>query len=109
MFRPHLLGQPVNEKMIERGQKKLSKCVALFDKHFLKSTPFISNEQISIADLMALCEFSQLDLVPKDFVHLSPQVESWRGRCKEFLGANYDDVHSILYRLRRKFHPDANL
>ncbi len=88
---------------------RLMRCFTVFDNHFLKKTPFISSEEISIADLMALCEFSQLELVEKDFVKLTPSIETWIATCKNQLGNNYDDVHSILNIMKKKVHPEPKL
>jgi len=93
-----LLGMPINEKRIERGQAQMARCMEIFDNYFLKDTPFISSNEITIADLLAVCEFSELEILPPNFVHLSHKVEEWIARCKEALGQDYHDVHSVLYK-----------
>ena len=67
----------------------------IYDGHFLKETPFISSEKITIADILAVCEFSQFELLPPDFVDLSPNVKDWMNRCTESLGSHYHDAHSL--------------
>ena len=91
---------PVNEKQIERGQRQMARCMELFDGYFLKDTLFISSDEITIADLLAVCEFSELEILPPNFVDLSHKVEEWIARCKEALGQDYHDVHSILYKFK---------
>ena len=78
----------------------MAQCMKIYDAHFLKDTLFLSSEKITIADLLALCEFTQLDLLPPDFVEISPTVQDWLERCKSHFGSDYDDVHSILWKVR---------
>ena len=109
VFAPRLLGKPVDEKKIARGKKQLATCVEMYDSHFLKTTPFISSEQISIADLLAVTELSQLDLLEKDFIQLSPKVKNWQQRCVDALGVDYVEVHTILNKLRKVIQQSANM
>lgn len=97
---PVLYGKPVNEEKVSRGKKQMAQCMVIFDSHFLKDTPFISSEEMTIADLLAFCEFTQLDLLPSDFVEISSTVKDWLDRCKSHLGSDYDDVHSILWKVK---------
>lgn len=109
LFAPRLLGKPVDEKKIARGKKQMATCMEMYDSHFLKTTPFISSEQISIADLLAVTELSQLDLLETDFVQLSSKVKNWQQRCVDTLGVDYAEVHTILNKLKKVIQQSANL
>eukprot|EP00794_Sanderia_malayensis_P001498 gene1498-1654_t len=102
-FGPFLLGKPVDNEKAKRGLDKLTKDFTIFDNYFLKQTPFISSDEISIADLMAICEFSQMELLERDFISLTPSIEKWLTMCKDELGETYHDVHAILNKLGNKF------
>ena len=87
----------------------MAACMAIYDGHFLKNTPFISSHEITIADALAVCEFSQLELLPPDLVELSQKVNEWIARCKESFGSDYHDVHSILYKAKAAFNETSKL
>ena len=91
---------PADEKQIERGQAQMARCMEIYENYFLKDTPFISSREITIADVLAVCEFSQFELFPPKFVDLSQKVEEWIARCKDSFGSEYDDTHSILYKAK---------
>jgi len=106
---PKLLGMPADEKQIERGQAQLAGCMKVYNNYFLKDTPFISSHEITIADLLAVCEFSQFELLPPKFVDLSQKVEEWIARCKDSFGSEYEDTHSILYRAKAAINEASKL
>ena len=109
MFRPRVLGRPVDEKQIERGQAHIAKSMQIYNDYFLKDTPFITSDEITIADLLAVCEFSQFEVLPPNFVDLSLKVEEWIARCKDTLGSDYHDTHSILYRAKAAINKASKL
>ena len=76
----------------------------VYDGYFLKDTPFISSHQPTIADTLAVCEFSQFELLPPGYTELSQSVKEWITRCKESFGSDYDDVHSILNKAKAAFN-----
>ena len=100
---------PADEKQIERGQAQLAGCMKVYNNYFLKDTPFISSHEITIADLLAVCEFSQFELLPPKFVDLSQKVEEWIARCKDSFGSEYEDTHSILYRAKAAINEASKL
>ena len=104
-----LMGKPVDEKKVAGSTKMLLKTMKIMDCHFLKDTDFISSNEISIADLMGLCEFTQLDMLGYDRVELSPTIVHWIERCKKYLQPNCDEVHAMLHRYVEKHHGKAKL
>ena len=109
MFGPRLLGRSVDEKRIERGQMQVARAMEIYDEYFLKNTPFISSDELTIADLLAVCEFSQFEILPPNFVDLSIKVEEWIARCKESLGSDYHDTHSIIYKAKAAIYEASKL
>ena len=59
---PKLYGQPADIEGAEESKKKFVKCMKVLDGYFLADSKFISSNEISIADLMAVTEFSQLEV-----------------------------------------------
>ena len=96
-----------DEERLAKGQKEVPESLEMFSNHFLKDTPFISSNEISIADLMAECELSQLDLLADGFIQFPPKVQAWMKRCKEFLGPSYDEVYVAINKIREMMQKKA--
>ena len=58
---PQLTGKPAETDGSEQ-LAKLNAALDLFDKNYLKNTKFIFSDEISIADIMAVTELSQLEV-----------------------------------------------
>lgn len=57
-----MTGKPPNVEEADRYLKIFKSSMVTFEEYFIKNTPFISSENISIADLMAVEELSQLEV-----------------------------------------------
>ena len=57
-----MTGKPPDTVGVEEYKQIFHECIKVFDKYFLANTKFISSDEISIADLLAVTEFSQLEV-----------------------------------------------
>ena len=57
-----MTGKPPDAVGAEKYKQIFHECMKVFDKHFLANTKFISSDEISIADLLAVTEFLQLEV-----------------------------------------------
>ena len=78
----------------------LEKTLRLLEDYFLKDTKFINSSEISIADLMAVCEMTQFWMVGEDIVKDRPRLQKWLDDCKEALSPHFDKAHELIYYLR---------
>ncbi|XP_065664287.1 glutathione S-transferase theta-3 [Hydra vulgaris] len=100
IFKPMLTGQPPSDVTSEL--KLFQKCLEMFDSYFLKNTLYISGNEVSIADLLALTEFSQLELLGEKSPALTDKVKDWMNRCIKTTEPHYSDVHKIHLKLKNK-------
>ena len=64
-------------------KKQLTKSVDHLAKYFLKDHLYLAGTDISVADLQALCELMQLDVIENDSLYKSnPTVSQWAERVK---------------------------
>ena len=91
-----------DEKMIQDAEKLLHKSIDTLENYFLKRTMFISSNEISIADIQAVCEFTQFWLVGIDVFKDKPRLQQWLKECQNLLDPHFDKVHSIVYKIRDK-------
>ncbi len=102
LFR-QLTGQDPDPKKIEECTGTLERSKRLLEEYFLKEGKFIGGaEEISIADLQALCEFTQFLMVSNDPLEGRPRLAKWMEDCKSALQPHFDEVHKSVYKFREK-------
>jgi len=98
-------GVQVHSEVIKAAALEVEKALDEFDARWLgpssssHSGPFIAGDEVSIADLSAACEISQLKLLHYDFSSRK-NLYAWFRVMESMLF--YDDVHSILNRVIAK-------
>ena len=103
-------GRPIKENEVKRFKAELEKTVNHIDTYFLKDKHFLCGDDISAADLKALCELQQLLGVGDEDLYLSnPRLKAWAERVTErvkpYLGeANKNGILilKVLYEQRLK-------
>ncbi|KAL7836958.1 hypothetical protein AOLI_G00282420 [Acnodon oligacanthus] len=99
---PRMLGRPANPEKLQKAVEELEQTMQKLDKMFLKRQAFLCGDDISIADLLAICEIMQPLAGGRDVLKNHPNLQSWRSRVQAALGEPFNEAHSILYRLRDK-------
>ncbi|KAL5016342.1 hypothetical protein ScPMuIL_005931 [Solemya velum] len=101
---PKLKNKPINKKKVEFYRTAVRETVKHLQNYFLKGRPYLCGEEMSIADLLAVCELMQLDSVLEEELYKSNQeVKQWVDRVKIRLQPHFDEAHIIPYRLRSAF------
>lgn len=74
----------------------------MLENHFLKDTKYICSENISIADLQAICEFTEFWIAGIDPFSDKPRLAKWLADCQQELHPHFDEIHKPLYVARDK-------
>ena len=101
---PKVRHQPRNEEAIKAEKAKLSASLDMIENYFLKRNSFIGSNEISIADLFALCEFSQIERIGIDIGKKRPNVKAWRERVIAKLGSHFDEAHETIISFAKHFN-----
>ena len=80
----------------------LNKSMKMLEEHFLVDTKYINSDEISIADLQALCEFTQFWMADLDLLEGRPRLQQWMKDCQSALTPHFDKVHKMVYLARQK-------
>ncbi|XP_059843841.1 glutathione S-transferase theta-2 [Hypanus sabinus] len=99
---PKASGQAVDQEKLNKALGELSATLDLLELMFLKNQPFICGEQITVGDLLAICELMQPLGANRDILQDHPKLVAWHNRVRSFIGKPFDEVHSYLYQLRNK-------
>lgn len=97
-----MLGMEPNEEKIRETTAILRKSEKILENYFLKETKFINSNEISIADLQAVCEFTQYWSAGVDPFQEKPRLAQWMEDCKKELQPHFDKAHKMVYVARDK-------
>ncbi|XP_042193068.1 glutathione S-transferase theta-2 isoform X1 [Callorhinchus milii] len=99
---PQMTSQPVDDQKVSKALKDLEGTLDMLETMFLKDKPFLCGDDLTLADLLAICELMQPLGGDRDVLKERPKLASWRSRVQSALGKTFEDVHAIVYRLRNK-------
>ena len=71
------------------------------EQYFLKDRKYLAGDQISIADLLGVCELMQPGCVGYDFCKGRPSLTEWFQRVKDQIQPHYDDTHKDIIEFGR--------
>ena len=82
------------------SEEALKKALAKLNDYFLKDSKFIYGEEISVADLQALCELTQLWMAEIKHEDDYPNLKQWVADCQKELGETFEEVYQAVYQIR---------
>lgn len=97
---PRMTGSPPEPAKVDRALAELSNTLDKLESMFLKRQPFLCGDDITLADLLAICELMQPLGGGRDILDGHPKLLRWRTRVQSALGDSFDDAHTVLYGLR---------
>ena len=99
--------KPLDEKLVAKAKEEFTKAVNHLATYYLKDNPYIVGEDISAADLIAICHLPQLDMVGEENLYEgNPVVLAWEKRVRERLQPHCDET-SVKYREFKEMFDDA--
>ncbi|XP_029985677.1 glutathione S-transferase theta-2 isoform X1 [Sphaeramia orbicularis] len=97
---PAQTGSPVDGVVLQRAVAQLDDTLDKLESMFLRRQPFLCGDDVSLADLLALCELMQPLGGDRDVLQNRPQLQRWRSRVQSAVSDAFDHAHSVLYALR---------
>ena len=97
---PKFFGKEPDPEKVKEFEEILKKSKDMLENHFLKDTKFIAGDEISIADIQAVCEFTQFWMVHVNPTEGYPRLAQWMKDVQAALGPSFDEVHQVVYTNR---------
>lgn len=97
---PAMSGAQVDEVRLGRALSQLDDTLDKLESMFLRRQPFLCGDDITVADLLAICELMQPLGAGRDVLKDRPQLQRWRSRVQSAVGESFDRAHAVLYGLR---------
>ena len=104
----------MKEEEVKRFKAEFEKTVNHINTYFLKDNPFLCGDDISVADLQALCELHQLlGVGDEDLFQSNPRLKAWAERVNERVKPHLEEANQngilMLKALYDKRLKDAKL
>lgn len=93
-------GAAVDHGRLDSALAQLNDTLDTLEHMFLRRQPFLCGDDISVADLLAVCELMQPLGGGRDVLQRRPLLQTWRSRVQSAVGSTFDDAHAILYAVR---------
>ncbi|KAL3857494.1 hypothetical protein ACJMK2_012160 [Sinanodonta woodiana] len=96
--------KPINQSRVDQAKAILSVNIGLLETYYLNGRPFLCGKDISVTDILAVCELMQLVAVKEEDIYQSNDVvAAWIERVKSRLQPHFDLAHANLYAMRERF------
>ncbi|XP_061115876.1 glutathione S-transferase theta-2 [Conger conger] len=96
-------GQPPDPEKLQRALGQMNEMLDKLEDMFLKRKPFLCGDDITLADLLAICEIMQPLGGDRDILKERPKLLAWKSRVQSVLKDSFDEAHGVLYRVRDNF------
>ena len=100
-----MFGKPIDVDRLKKFEEELAVALDKVENIFLADTPFLCGHDITIGDLLGICELMQPYAVHYDIFNDRPKLKRWSDRVKQTLQPHFDESHSVLMRVRDLFQP----
>nr|XP_020450693.1 glutathione S-transferase theta-1-like [Monopterus albus] len=97
---PAQSGSQVDEGRLIRALSQLDDTLDKLETMFLRRQAFLCGDDITVADLLAICELMQPLGGGRDVLQGRPQLQRWRSRVQSAISDAFDRAHAILYAVR---------
>ena len=97
---PKRSGKPPDEAEVKKATAKMKTSLGIVEDYFLKDSKFVAGDEISIADLLFVCELTQYwsgSIYPCEG---RPRMTRWMAECQKILSPHFDEVHKEIYETR---------
>lgn len=78
-------------------------CLDTIENVWLGKTNFIAGDNLSVADILAVCEIEQLKVTGYEPYEGRPKLAAWYERVKSETNPYYDEAHQAVNCMTRVF------
>jgi len=95
---PRLTKKPVDPVAVDKAFQAMQSTLKQMEEIWLDGgkKKFLLGDEITVADLLGVCELEQPAMAGYDVFALHPILGQWRHRVKQITGSFYEEAHQIL-------------
>ncbi|XP_050435631.1 glutathione S-transferase theta-1-like [Adelges cooleyi] len=109
IFVPIITQKPPNETELTKLEKNVTTTLNLLNNVWLKDKQYLCGNEISIADILAICEIEQTRIAGVDPYFERPILSSWKARVETFLNPFYDEANMAIEKMADKYKNTKNI
>ena len=92
-----MTGQPPDQELVKEKSESLKASLDNIENYFLARGDFLAgSDDITVADLLAICEIMQPISVDFDVTGGRPKLAKWFDKVKARLQPHFDDTHKFI-------------
>uniref|UniRef100_H3CFN2 glutathione transferase n=1 Tax=Tetraodon nigroviridis TaxID=99883 RepID=H3CFN2_TETNG len=99
---PAQTGGQVEQERLDGALAQLDATLDRLESMFLRRQPFLCGDDVSVADLLALCELMQPAASGRDVLQGRPQLQRWRSRVQAAVCHAFHQAHAVLLAVRER-------
>lgn len=104
LIEPKAKNEPVDWDKVAMFRTEVEKTVGYLENVWLKDRPFLCGNEISVADILGICELMQLNGVHEEKLYEdNAVVKAWAERVKKRLQPHFDEAHKMTFRTREMY------
>ncbi|XP_011159136.2 glutathione S-transferase theta-3 isoform X1 [Solenopsis invicta] len=96
---PLMRGKPPKPEKVAEFESRMNDCIDLIENVWLKDTPFLIGNTISVADIFCACELEQPRIAGYDPKKGRPRLTAWMERVMSETSPHYQDAHKFLNQM----------
>ncbi|CAH1801026.1 unnamed protein product [Owenia fusiformis] len=98
-----MTGKPVDTEKLKMHRHQLETTLDFLENVYLKRGRFLTGDEISIADILGVCELMQPYIIGQDVRDNRPRLKQWMNGTIERLQPHFDDTHKVIMKAREKY------
>ena len=96
LIEPKAKNEPVDWDKVAMFRTEVEKTVGYLENVWLKDRPFLCGNELSVADILGICELMQLNGVHEEKLYEdNAVVKAWADRVKKRLQPHFDEAHKM--------------
>ncbi|KAA0196350.1 Glutathione S-Transferase Theta 1 [Hyalella azteca] len=99
---PRMTGSPAKQANVDKFQTTMENVLQHFENYWLKDSKFVAGQEISIADILAVCELYQPAMAGYNVFMDHPRLAAWHELVKLELNPELDEANVILNKIIAK-------
>ena len=103
VIEPRAKNIPVDQDKLAKAKARLEVTLNNLESTFLRDHNYLCGDDISIGDLLCICELMQAYSVGHDLGEGRPKLAAYLERVKQRLQPVFDESHVMVYKVRDMF------
>ena len=100
IIEPRAMNKPVDKKRLNKFRAELDRTLDHIESYFLRDRPYLCGLDLTLADLLCICELQQPVAAGYDIYANRPMLSQWETRVKARLQPHFDDASKMIYKLQ---------